>query len=615
MTLDDALVAGKGAPPLDLVALDDALSALSALDARQARIVELRFFGGLTIEETAEAVSVSPATVKRDWTIAKAWLRREMGAGRPVDPERWHRINELFHGALECDLEGRARFLDDACGDDPSIRAEVESLLAHHDDQATGLIRTPQPEAPADVDEDDAGDSLVGRQIGQYTVTRQLGEGGMGVVYLAEDTRLGRLVAVKALTQEFTRDEQRRRRLRREARAAAALSHPGIATVYALEEFDDNLYIVSEYVRGETLRKELANGPLPPGTVLNTAVEIARALTAAHEHDVVHRDLKPENVIRTLDGGIKILDFGLARFKGPQLGPGASTTRLTEPGAVLGTPGYMAPEQIRGADVDFRADIFSFGVFLFELTSGVHPFTGSEQGSTIARVIEVEPPDLAQLAPACPPALERIIRQCLQKDLTQRYGATRELLDELEQVRRDLADSAARPPSARAAGGADATKSAPGSNPLWWWQFHQGFVGLLYYVMLLPLWMVRRWAPAPWGSVLFFATLIAVGVAASLRFHLWFTQRFNPAEIRAQRAQVFPWIRGADWLFVLLLWSATAVIAVDHAGWATFIGSVGIGSFLSFLIFEPATTRAAFRRSRTKTPRPPDLRKTDTSKA
>ena len=532
-----------------------------------------------------------------------------------MDPERWHRVNELFHGALECDLDGRARFLDDACRDDPSIRAEVESLLAHHDDQATGLIRTPQREAAADIDEGDSGDSLVGRQIGQYTVTRKLGEGGMGVVYLAEDTRLGRSVAIKALTQEFTRDDQRRRRLRREARAAAALSHPGIATVYALEEFDDNLYIVSEYVRGDTLRSELANGPLPPGAVLNTAVEIARALTAAHEHDIVHRDLKPENVIRTPDGRIKILDFGLARFKGPRLGPGASTSRLTEPGAVLGTPGYMSPEQIRGADVDFRADIFSFGVCLFELMSGVHPFTGSGQAPTIARVLEVEPPDLAQLTPACPQALERIIRQCLQKSQNQRYGATRELLDELEQVRRDLAESAARPPSARAVGGADATKSGPGSSPTWWWQFHQGAAGLVYYAMLYPLWKVRGWAPAPWGSLLFFATLAAVLVAANLRFHLWSTQRFNPAEIRAQRTQVSPWIRGADWFFVLLLLAATALIADDHAAMATLIVAVGTISFLAFLIIEPATTRAAFRRTRTTTPRPRAPRKTVASKA
>jgi serine/threonine protein kinase len=513
-----------------------------------------------------------------------------------VDPERWHRVNGLFHGALECDLGGRVRFLDHACGDDPSVRAEVDSLLAHHDDQADGLIRTPQP-AAADGDEGDAGDSLAGRQIGQYTLTRKLGEGGMGVVYLAEDTRLGRSVAIKALTQECTRDAQRRRRLHREARAAAALSHPGIATVYALEEFDDSLYIVSEYIRGETLRSELSTGPLAPVAVLNTGVEIARALSAAHERDIVHRDLKPENVIRTPDGGIKILDFGLARFTGPQLGPGASTSRLTEPGAVLGTPGYMSPEQIRGSDVDFRADIFAFGVLLFELTSGLHPFAGSGPGATTARVLEVEPPDLAQLSPTCPPALERIIRRCLQKNRDQRYGATRELLDELELVRRDLAESTARPPGARAAGGADATTSAPGTSPLWWWQFHQGVVGLLYYAMLYPLWNVRGWTPAPWGSLLFFATLVTVLVAANLRFHLWFTQRFTPAEIRRQRAQTSGWIRGADWLFVLLLLSATVVSADAHAVWAMVIVGVDVVSCLSFLIFEPATTRAAFRRA------------------
>ena len=229
-------------------------------------------------------------------------------------------------------------------------------------------------------------------------------------------------------------------------------------------------------------------------------------------------------------------------------------------------------------------------------------------------MIEVEPPDLAQLTPACPPALERIIRQCLEKDPNQRYGATRELLDELEQVRRDLAESGARPQIASVAGGVDATKGAPGSSPVWWWQFHQGFVGLLYYAMLFPLWKVRGWVEAPLGSYLFFATLIAVGVAGSLRFHLWFTQRFNPAEIRAQRAQVFPWIRGADCLFVLVLLVATAVILVDHAVWATFIGSIAIGSFLSFLIFEPATTRAAFRRSRTRSSRLRGPRKTGTSK-
>ena len=168
----------------------------------------------------------------------------------------------------------------------------------------------------------------------------------MGVVYLADDTRLGRPVAIKALTQQFTRDRERRERLRREARAAAALSHPGIATVYALEEFDNALFIVSEYVPDNTLRDEVTTSPLGVELLLDTAVQISRALAAAHQQGVVHRDLKPENVIRTTDGSIKVLDFGLARLSAGGPGEAPATTRLTEPGSMLGTPGYMPPEQL-----------------------------------------------------------------------------------------------------------------------------------------------------------------------------------------------------------------------------------------------------------------------------
>ena len=301
-----------------------------------------------------------------------------------MDPERWHRLNQLFHAALEHDPTRRATFLDEACAGDPSLRAEVASLLAHHE-QASGFIDTPAHAAATERAEVGSGESLVGRRLGQYVVTRKLGQGGMGVVYLADDTRLRRPVAIKALTREFTGDNQRRDRLRREAQAAAALSHPGIATVYALEEFDDNLYIVCEYVPGETLRAEVDNGAAAARALLNAAVEIARALVAAHEHGVIHRDLKPENVIRTKDGGIKVLDFGLARFQSTQRQAALSSTRLTEPGTILGTPGYIAPEQLRGSNVDFRADMFSFGVMLYELAAGVHPFEGSGPASTIAR--------------------------------------------------------------------------------------------------------------------------------------------------------------------------------------------------------------------------------------
>ena len=520
-----------------------------------------------------------------------------------MDPERWHRLNQLFHAALEHDLTRRATFLDEACAGDPSLRVEVASLLAHHE-QASGFIDTPAHTAAAERAEVGSGESLVGRRLEQYVVTRKLGQGGMGVVYLADDTRLRRPVAIKALTREFSGDSRRRDRLRREAQAAAALSHPGIATVYALEEFDDNLYIVCEYVPGETLRAEVDKGPLPLAPLLNAAVEIARALVAAHEHGVIHRDLKPENVIRTADGGIKVLDFGLARFQSTQRQPGFSSTRLTEPGTILGTPGYIAPEQLRGSNVDFRADIFSFGVMLYELAAGVHPFEGSDPASTIANILETEPPDLTQLRPLCPPDLDRVIRNCLAKDREQRPSTTRELAQALEQVRRDVAESETRRPASREPVRVKDTQRASALSPLWWWQFHELLVGCLYWVALYPVWKVREWTPGIWGSVLFFSTLIAVGVAAILRFHLWFTSRFYPAELSAQRGQVFRWIRGADWLFVLVLVAAAGVIADSHAVWATLLVVYAVGSFLAFTIIEPATTRAAFRRGRTKTPRP-----------
>ena len=620
-----------------------------------------------------------------------------------MDPERWQRVGELFHRALEHGAGERPRFLDDACGGDAAMRAEVESLLAHHEGSAPPVVPTPPegpsppvvptpPEGRAADGEAGGGEALEGRQLGPYRIVRKLGEGGMGVVHLAEDTRLGRLVAIKALPPRFTGDERRRRRLRREARAAASLAHPGIATIYALEEFDGALCIVSEYVAGETLREELAGGPLPPADVLDTALAIARALAAAHEGNVLHRDLKPENVIRTRetgagDAGIKLVDFGLARFDDPQAGT-ASATQLTAPGAMLGTPGYMAPEQIRGEQVDARADIFGFGVLLFELASGSHPFTSDTPMSTVARVLEATPPDPRELAPACPPAVAAIVRRCLRKDPGQRYGETRELVADLERARRNPAESPARggadatahdsgapergqrssptgatrggddpepgqrssptgwaarggddpgrgarssptgaardgedpergqrsSPAGAARGGNDpgrGTRSSPTDraarggddperrerlSPVWWWQFHQRAAGAVYYAMLYPLWRVREWAPPPWGTAVFFAALAAVLVAANLRFHLSFTERFTPAQLDLQRAQSAAWIRTADWLFVVLLLAATAFIAETHPAWASLTAAVGIVSGVTFLVIEPTTTRAAFRR-------------------
>ena len=510
-----------------------------------------------------------------------------------MEAERWHRLSDIFHRALEHEPDRRTAFLDEACQGDPSLLDEVVSLLAFHE-RSGDLIDTPTHLAADSSSAGSAGETLVGHTLNQYTVTRKLGEGGMGVVYLANDTRLGRPVALKALTRRFTQDDERRERLRREARAAAGLSHPGIATVYALEEFGDDLYIVSEYVPGATLREEVGERPLALRPLLSTAVEIARALAAAHERGVVHRDLKPENVIRTADGGVKVLDFGLARIVNSE--GGLSETRLTETGAILGTPGYISPEQLRGTGVDFRADLFSFGVMVYELASGIHPFASSNAASTIARVLEADPPDVTTPGFSCPPALNKVIHRCLQKEPSLRYGSTQELVAALEQLQRNLAEAQTGPSAPR----------APASKPLgdsrttslWWWQFHQGIVGVMYYLTLVPMWMIRERTPEPWGPLLFFSTVLAVGVAANLRFHLWFTSRFNPSELTTQRARVFWPVRVADSLFVLLLVVAGALTVQSEVALPTLLVSLAVGSFIAFWLIEPSTTRAAFKRRR-----------------
>jgi len=247
-----------------------------------------------------------------------------------VNPSDWSRVNDLFHRALGEPAERRRELLAEACAGEPAIEAEVQSLLDAHD-RAGDFIEAP---ATAAVPASEASGHAAGQLIGQYRVLREIGRGGMGIVYLAEDTRLGRTVALKSVAPRFVADDSRRERLRREARAAASLSHPGIATVYALEEFGTQLYIASEYVPGETLRDELSRGPLSVSRALETALNIARALASAHDRGIVHRDLKPANVLLTDDGQPMLLDFNLAH-----------DAKLSEAeGARLGgTLPYMSP--------------------------------------------------------------------------------------------------------------------------------------------------------------------------------------------------------------------------------------------------------------------------------
>ena len=572
-----------------------------------------------------------------------------------MDAERWRRINELFHAALERDPGNREAFIDEACAGDPALRSEVLSLLQMH--SGPGVIDRPAVEADPGLLLTGDDDPLIGRRLGPYEVTGLLGRGGMGVVYLGKDTRLQRPVAIKALPPALTRNDQLRARLRREAMAAGALSHPGIATVFALEEFDGQLYVVQEYVPGRTLRAtmKIREGRLAVAEIVSIALGIARALAAAHAQGVLHRDLKPENVLHTPDGGIKVVDFGLARFE-----PGAAigdAETLTRPGALPGTPGYMAPEVLRGDPVDARADQFSFGVLLHELVAGEHPFEGTDDIATVARILETEPSGPGPARRECPEPLVRVITKCLAKAPRDRYRTTAALVTALEAVRDALetvatdadgtveAEAKPAPDVAAAASGGAASRrvaqrasssftpgpaepaspprapeaasagdAAPGSdssppptpastgiardgavaNLRWWWQFHQVAVSVVYALMLYPVWRAREWLPAPWGLVTFMAAVAVVGAVVNLRLHLWFTARVYPDQLAVQRRASALWKRLLDTAFAVLVLSIAATIAPTHPRWAAFFIVMAISSALSARVMEPATTRAAF---------------------
>jgi Tol biopolymer transport system component len=276
-----------------------------------------------------------------------------------------------------------------------------------------------------------------GSKLGPYEVLGQLGAGGMGEVYRARDPRLGREVAIKVLPPSFSSDADRLRRFEQEARAAGVLNHPNITAVYDIGQHEEAPYVVQELLEGETLRAVLAGGKISPRKAVEYALQIARGLAAAHEKGIVHRDLKPENLFITRDGRVKILDFGLAKLTQPE-GAGSAVTSLptetrgTEPGIVLGTLGYMSPEQVRGRTADARSDIFSFGAILYEMLSGNRAFRGDSAADTMSAILREDPPDLSVTNQAISPGLERIVRHCLEKNPEQRFQSASDIAFDLE---------------------------------------------------------------------------------------------------------------------------------------------------------------------------------------
>jgi eukaryotic-like serine/threonine-protein kinase len=366
-----------------------------------------------------------------------------------MTPERYQHITRLCQAALELNASQRNAFLTQACADDDDLRAEIESLLAA-DEMADSFIDKPALDVAAQLLTNSHRQFAAGQRLSHYELHSRLGAGGMGEVYLAEDERLHRKVALKLLPAVFTQDRERVQRFALEAQAASALNHPNILTIHDIGAVDGVHFMATEYVEGQTLRQLLQRGPLPPTQVIEIAAQIAEALSAAHQAGIVHRDIKPENLMRRPDGYVKVLDFGLAKLTEKNTPHSTlATPHLTSPGKVMGTISYMSPEQALGHNVDHRTDIFSLGVVLYELVTGVQPFKKDSEAATYNAILNQTPAGLT--AAQAPLEFAALISRALEKDRDLRFQTAADLRAALKRLQRDSA--------AHSAAGAAATSA------------------------------------------------------------------------------------------------------------------------------------------------------------
>ena len=423
---------------------------------------------------------------------------------------------------------------------------------------------------------------MVGQTVSHFRIVDKLGGGGMGVVYKAEDTRLGRSVALKFLPEELSRDSQAVDRFRREARAASALNHPHICTIHDINEYEGIFFIVMELLEGRTLKYYIGKKPFNTAWLLDVGTQIADALDAAHVKGIVHRDIKPTNLFVTSGGQVKVLDFGLAKLLRPlasrvSIGAtgGDTVTLSTEAGLLVGTVGYMAPEQLEGEPVDPCTDLYALGLVMYEMAAGRNPFLGQSASSTIANILKEEAPPLEQQNPAAPHELGRILQKCLRKRMDERYVSARDLALDLGALRRSLEPSG-RTSAGRAAGPAAPVSIPRGADRALLMLVQLSYLAM-YAVALYKFHEVLRVGHELYGSPLLGGVLLTTAVlGVPVRLYLFTALAFDYPDLGVKFRLLFP--------FVLLLdavWAATPLLLLRYLQGLVLLCTAGLG-FLPF---------------------------------